>query len=168
MQASAFEYRHRYVLHGLIYLLCLTAPWTPFLPPPYRAPLWSFVQNGSGWFLLTNAATKPLYQHFALVWDAILSVMIVFAAAGAWLRIWGAAYLGATTVQRGGMVSDNFVANGPFRWMRNPLYLGTVLHSVALALIMRPEAGLLCVLLITLLQVRLVNREEHYLLERLG
>ena len=50
MQASAFEYRHRYLVHGLIYGLCFAAPWTPLLPVPYRAPMWDFVQNGSIWF----------------------------------------------------------------------------------------------------------------------
>ncbi len=168
MQASAFEYRHRYALHGLVYLLCLAAPWTLVLPVSYRAPLFSFVQNGSSWFLLASTATHPLYRHFALVWDTVLVLMILLAAAGAALRVWGAAYLGATTVQRGGMVSDELVADGPFRWVRNPLYLGTVLNTLAFAFVMRPEAGLLCVGLITLLQFRLIGREEPYLEERLG
>ncbi len=168
MQASAFEYRHRYALHGLVYFLCLAAPWSPLLPIPFRASLWSFVQNGSGWFLLSSALTRPLYQHFALVWDAVLGAMILLAVAGAALRVWGAAYLGASTVQRGGMVSDELVADGPFRWVRNPLYLGTILHTIAFAFVMRPEAGVLCVALITLMQFRQIGREEPYLEERLG
>ena len=168
MQASAFEYRHRYALHGLVYAFCLAAPWTPLLPPPYHAPLWSFVQNGSSWFLIANSLTRPLYQHFALVWDAELVLMIVCAGLGAWLRAWGASYLGASTVHRGGMVSDDLLAEGPFRYTRNPLYLGTVLHTIALAFVMRPEAGLLCIALITVMQFRLIGREEPYLLERIG
>ncbi len=168
MAASAFEYRHRYPLHGLVYLLCLAAPWTPFLPVPFRAPLWSFVQNGSCWFLLANEATRPLYRHFADVWDAVLLLMIMLAGAGAGLRVWGAAYLGAMTVQRGGMVSDAMVVDGPFRWVRNPLYLGTVLHTAALAFIMRPEAAVLCSVLIMWMQFRLIGREEPFLLERFG
>ncbi len=168
MQASAFEYRHRYLVHGLIYGLCFAAPWTLLLPVPYRAPMWDFVQNGSIWFQIANSLSKPLYQSFAFDWNAVLVVMILFAVAGAALRTWGAAYLGATTVQRGGMVGDRIVADGPYRFVRNPLYLGTVLHTIAVSLVMRPEAGVLCLALITLLQFRLIFREEGYLLERSG
>ena len=168
MQASAFEYRHRYLLHGLIYTLCFAAPWAPLLPAPYKAPVWSFVQNGSTWFQIANYLSKPLYQNFATDWNAVLIGMIVLAVAGAALRLWGAAYLGANTVQRGGMVGEHVIADGPYRFTRNPLYLGTVLHTVAIALLMRPEAGLLCVVLITVLQFRLILREEPYLRERLG
>lgn len=168
MQATAFEYRHRYLVHGIIYALGFAAPWAIFLPEPYRAPLWSFVQNSSSWFLVSNALSKPLFTYFASYWNALLIVMILFAAAGSALRTWGAAYLGASTVQRGGMVSDRVVADGPFRFVRNPLYLGTLLHSVALAFLMRPEAAVLTLLLLTLVQLRLIGREEPYLRERLG
>ena len=168
MQASAFEYRHRYLIHGAIYTLCFAAPWSLLLPVPYRAPVWNFVQNGSLWFGIASTLSKPLYAKFALYWNTVLVVMIVFAAAGAALRTWGAAYLGAATVQRGGMVGDRIIADGPYRYVRNPLYLGTLVHTVALALLMRPEAGALCVLLISVVQFRLIGREEPYLRERMG
>ncbi len=168
MQATAFEYRHRYLIHGTIFALCFAAPWALLLPPPYRAPVWGFVQNGSLWFRIANTLSKPLYQSFAFDWNTVLLFMIVFAAAGAGLRTWGAAYLGATTVQRGGMVGDRIVADGPYRFVRNPLYLGTLLHTIALAALMRPEAGVLCVLLIAVVQFRLIGREEPYLRERMG
>ena len=168
MQASAFEYRHRYLIHGLIFALCFAAPWAVLLPAPYRAPVWGFVQNGSTWFYIANELSKPLYQDFALDWNAVLVVMILLAAAGAALRMWGASYLGATTVQRGGMVGDRVIADGPYRFVRNPLYLGTLLHTLAVALLMRPDAGLLCVALIGMVQFRLIFREEPYLRERLG
>jgi protein-S-isoprenylcysteine O-methyltransferase Ste14 len=168
MQATAFEYRHRFMIHGLIYTVCFAAPWSPLMPGIFHGPVWGFVQNRSLWFSLTNSATKPLFTHFAIYWNAILIVMILFAAAGAALRTWGASYLGATTVQRPGMVGDRVIAEGPFRFVRNPLYLGTVLHTIAIALLMRPEAAILCVVLITLIQFRLIFREEPYLLERMG
>ncbi len=168
MQANAFEYRHRYLLHGLIYVLGFAAPWTVFLPLPYRAPMWSFVQNHSTWFLISNVLSKPSYNAFATYWNALLVALIVLAFAGAWLRTWGAAYLGASTVQRGGMIGDRVIADGPYRFVRNPLYLGTLLNSAAVAFLMRPEAALLTMLLLTVMQLRLIGREEPYLSERLG
>jgi protein-S-isoprenylcysteine O-methyltransferase Ste14 len=168
MQATAFEYRHRYLIHGIIYTVCFAAPWSLLLPGIFHGPIWGFVQNRSVWFSLTNSATRPLFTHFAVYWNAILVVMVLFTGLGAVLRTWGASYLGATTVQRGGMVGDRVVAEGPFRFVRNPLYLGTVLHTIGIAFLMRPEAAVLCVALITLLQFRLIFREEPYLLERVG
>lgn len=168
MQATAFEYRHRYLIHGLIYAFGFAAPWTVLLPSPYRAPVWSFVQNTSTWFVVANTLSKPLYTDFAVYWNLMLVVMIVCAGVGAWLRTWGAAYLGASTVQRGGMVGDHVVADGPYRFVRNPLYLGTLLNSLALACLMRPEAGLLVMAMLLVVQLRLIGREEPYLSERLG
>lgn len=168
MQATAFEYRHRYLIHGLIYTLGFAAPWALLLPAPYHAPAWSFMQNSSVWFLLANTLSKPLYTYFAQYWNAVLVVMVICAAAGAWLRTWGAAYLGASTVQRGGMVGDRVVADGPYRYVRNPLYLGTLLNSVALAFLMRADGAVLTLVLLIVVQLRLIGREEPYLQERLG
>lgn len=160
LHASAFEYRHRYLVHGVIYTLGFAAPW--------HLPAWSFLRNQNAWFLLSNQLAKPLYQHFAVYWNTILVLAIVFAATGAWLRTWGAAYLGATTVHTGGMEGDRMVANGPYRYTRNPLYLGTILNTLAVAVLMRPEAALLTIALIVLVQYRLIGREEPYLTQQIG
>ncbi len=160
MQASSFEYRHRYLVHGLIYTLGFAAPW--------HLPGWTFLQNQSCLFLLSNKLALPMYQHFALYWNSAIAVALVLAAAGAWLRTWGAAYLGATTVHRGGMEGDRVIANGPYRYTRNPLYLGTILNTLALAWLMRPEAAALTTVLIVLVQYRLIGREEPFLAEQMG
>jgi hypothetical protein len=171
LQASSFEYKHRYLIHGLIYTLCLAAPW-----PDYHngaaglrhIEVWGFLRNGSAWFRFADRMSRPLYEHFATYWNGALIAMVLLALAGACLRVWGASYLGASTVQRGGMVGDHVIADGPYRFVRNPLYLGTILHTVALAAMMRPDAAVLCVLLIVLVQLRLIGREEPYLREQLG
>lgn len=167
MQATPFEYKHRYLIHGLIYTLCLAAPWPDYANGYHGVVAWSSLRNASVWFRLTDALSRPHYDRFAPVWNILLVAIALFAAAGATLRMWGASYLGASTVQRGGMVGDGIVADGPFRYTRNPLYLGTILHTVALCSLMRPEAAVLCLLLITVLQFRLIGREEPFLTERL-
>lgn len=168
LQATAFEYKHRYLIHGLIYTLCLAAPWPDYASGYRGASAWSSLRDASLWFRLTDRLSRPHYDHFAPVWNLLLVGIALFALAGAALRLWGASYLGASTVQRGGMVGDQIVADGPFRYTRNPLYLGTILHTVALCFLMRPDAAVLCLVLITLLQLRLIGREEPYLTERLG
>jgi protein-S-isoprenylcysteine O-methyltransferase Ste14 len=168
MQATAFEYKHRFLIHALIYTFCFAAPWPDYHNGFHGVIPWSFLRNGSVWFRIANNLSRPLYTHFAQFWNGALIVIVLFAFAGALLRTWGAAYLGASTVKRGGMVGDRIIADGPFRYVRNPLYLGTILHTIALAFLMRPEAAVLCILLITILQLRLIGREEPYLMGHLG
>lgn len=160
LRASSFEYRHRYLVHGVIYTLGLAAPW--------QLPVWGFLHNGSSWFLLANALAKPTYQYFALSWNLVLGVLIVFATVGAWLRTWGASYLGASTVHRGAMEGDRIVASGPYRYTRNPLYLGTICNTVAVCMLMRPAGAVGALLLIVLVQYRLIGREEPYLEQQMG
>ncbi len=160
LRATALEYRYRYLVHGLVYTLGLAAPW--------HSPIWGCLQNGSTWFLASNSSAKPSYQNFAVDWNLILIGILIFAVAGAALRVWGAAYLGANTVHRGAMEGDRMIATGPYRYTRNPLYLGTLLNTVAVCMLMRPEAAVLTFILILIIQFRLIAREEPYLLDSLG
>ena len=105
---------------------------------------------------------------FSAATIAVLVAGIVLATLGAIVRTWGAAYLGAATVHHGGMVSDGVVAAGPYRYVRNPLYLGTVLHTLALCLLMPPTGALFCVVAIVVLQMRLIGAEEPFLTAELG
>ncbi len=160
LRATSLEYRWRFLVHGLIYLVGFAAPW--------HLPMWGFLQNQSCWFLAADAASKPTFANFAPAWNALCAVMLVFAVAGAFLRVWGAAYLGAATVHQGGMTGSEVIANGPYRFLRNPLYLGTLLHSVAIVMLMRPEAAILTLILLFAVQLRLIGREEPYLLHQQG
>jgi hypothetical protein len=92
----------------------------------------------------------------------------VCAFAGAWLRIWGAAYLSDSVVHDEQMRSDSVVAAGPYRYLRNPLYVGTWLNTLALALLMRPSGAVFTVVAIMGFQMRLILGEEAFLRETLG
>lgn len=168
MQATALEYKHRFLIHALIYTLCFAAPWPDYHNGFHGLTLWSFMRNGSTWFRIANNLSQPQYVRFASYWNGTLVVILLFAFAGALLRTWGASYLGASTVKNGGMEGNRVIADGPFRFVRNPLYLGTILHTIALAFLMRPEAAALCIVLITIVQLRLIGREEPYLMGHLG
>lgn len=157
--ATEFEYRHRYMLHGLIYALGFTAPWE-------RG--WTNIGTGT----LGGLTAKWMWQHnwagVAAATNLILVVTIFFAVLGAWVRWWAAAYLGASTVQRGSMVGERVMADGPYRFVRNPLYLGTVLNTLALVTLMRPAGAALTVVLIVVFQLRLIALEEPFLRKTLG
>lgn len=107
-------------------------------------------------------------MSFSASTNAVLLLGILFALAGAALRTWAAAYMGSGVVHDSSMHSDRVVAAGPYCYMRNPLYLGTFLHTFALALLMMPSGALFTIIIIGLLQLRLMLSEEAFLTAKLG
>jgi protein-S-isoprenylcysteine O-methyltransferase Ste14 len=160
MRASAVEYRLRYWVHFLIYALAFTTPWDRIYPLDGRGT--------SSWLALAGWPARMGWMSFSAATIALLVIGIVFAAKGAWLRTWGAAYLGSGVVKDGAMHGDAVVADGPYRYVRNPLYLGTWLHTLALALLMPPSGAVFAIVMIGLVQVRLIGAEEPFLTARLG
>ena len=53
--------------------------------------------------------------------------------------------------------------SGPYRYVRNPLYLGMWLLTLALAILMPPGGALFVVAAVTILIIVLVRAEEHKL-----
>ncbi len=161
MKASAFEFRIRIWLHAAVFVLGFTAPWNYLLhadPTGANAHLWGYLAAK-----LSEAGVLSIGTAF----DALLGFGIVAAVGGAWLRTWGSAYLGAGVVQDGAMHAG-VVADGPYRHVRNPLYLGTFLHTLALALLMPRTGAVFAVVAIAVIQVRLILGEEAFLTEKLG
>jgi len=66
------------------------------------------------------------------------------------------------------MVAGRVVADGPYRYLRNPLYFGTVLNTAALVILMRPSGAVLTMVLIIVYQLRLIAREEPFLRREIG
>jgi protein-S-isoprenylcysteine O-methyltransferase Ste14 len=169
MKASALEFRLRYVLHLLIYVLGFTAPWNDVLHLDPRGP------NAHVWGILAANLAQLGVGSLFTAFNLLLGLAIGCAAAGAWLRTWGSAYLGAGIVKSGVMHSavedggsDGVLRDGPFRHLRNPLYLGTFLHTLALALLMPRSGAIFCIAAIGVLQIRLMLAEEAFLSTRLG
>jgi protein-S-isoprenylcysteine O-methyltransferase Ste14 len=167
-KASAFEYRFRYLLHAVIFLLGFTAPWNYAMhldPPGPNAHVWGILSANLARLDIGNIATA---------FNLLLTLGILCAFAGAFLRTWGAAYLGANIVQSRGMhtaqaqPSSGILQDGPFRYVRNPLYLGTFLHTLALSLLMPRSGAIFCIAAIALLQLRLILAEEPFLSAKLG
>jgi protein-S-isoprenylcysteine O-methyltransferase Ste14 len=177
MKASALEFRLRFLVHGVIYVLGFTAPWNYlFNKGGVAAGFWSgkavwlpaaLAIERAGWTSLTGAA------------NLLLALGIFFALAGAALRTWGAAYIGSAVVKDGGMhdasalnadqtTAAGVVADGPYRYMRNPLYVGTMLHTLAVTLLMPLSGAVFAVVAIALEQARLIGGEEAFLEGKLG
>ena len=153
-------------MHVVIYVLGFAAPWDYLLNRGAgSAEFWSgkalwlpaaLEIERAGWMSLTGAS------------NLLLGLGIFFALAGAGLRTWGAAYLGSAVVKDGGMHGDAVVADGPYRHLRNPLYLGTFLHTLALALLMPASGAVFAVVAIAIEQLRLIGGEEAFLENKIG
>jgi hypothetical protein len=66
------------------------------------------------------------------------------------------------------MRSDGVVADGPYRYVRNPLYLGSWLNLLALALLMPASGAVFTLVGVVVFHLRLVLGEEAFLREKLG
>jgi protein-S-isoprenylcysteine O-methyltransferase Ste14 len=158
MKATALEFRLRYILHAILYLLGFIAPWDSLL----------HLDSIRTWQFLAAWPARSGWIGFSAATIAVLILGILFALAGASLRTWGSAYLGPSIVQDGAMHGDSVVAAGPYRHLRNPLYLGTFLHIFALALLMPPSGAIFCIVAIGFFQLRLIAGEEAFLTAKLG
>jgi protein-S-isoprenylcysteine O-methyltransferase Ste14 len=90
----------------------------------------------------------------------VLGAGALLAAVAAAVRTWASAYLHTEVVKDHALHADRLVADGPYRHVRNPLYLGTLLLAVCFGL-MASRVGLLVIvggLLVVVL--RLIGREE--------
>lgn len=90
------------------------------------------------------------------------SIGALFAISGFLIRWWGSSYL-TGVVMDSALHADRLTISGPYRYVRNPLYLGSLLQGVAIGG-MAPVAGLiLIVALLLAIIVRLIKLEEVYL-----
>jgi protein-S-isoprenylcysteine O-methyltransferase Ste14 len=162
MKASALEFRLRFWIFLAIYVLGFTVPWDFALHLDGNGP------NAHVWGLLAALLAKTGAVSVSAAFNILLVFGILCAFAGAWFRTWGAAYLGYGTVHDRAMVGDGVVAAGPYRYVRNPLYIGTWENTFALALLMPPSGAIFTLLAVTIFQIRLILGEEAFLALSLG
>jgi protein-S-isoprenylcysteine O-methyltransferase Ste14 len=163
MKATQFEFRFRFPIILAIYALGFWAPWTRFSAA--SAPI---APDTTAWLAasvwLAHGHLLPLDQATLLV----TTLAVVLMCAGAALRVWGAAYLGTSVVHSGAMHGDTIVAAGPYRFVRNPLYLGSIAPALGISILMPPSGAVFFLIAIVVFYFRLILGEEDYLAGRLG
>lgn len=138
------------------------AMWAPWVKP------WDLARRRSTleWFAIEisrlGLASFNVSTPIVIIFGATL------AAIGMVLRVWGAAYLGYDVVHHENMQGGAVMAAGPYRYMRNPLYLGGWFMMAAIALLLTPSGALLMLVLIGIFYLRLVLGEEEFLSGKLG
>jgi protein-S-isoprenylcysteine O-methyltransferase Ste14 len=158
MRATNFEFRYRF------WFICLTyfVGFGSYKFDPLNASValvrWMF--NRSDPHLHSLAARYAIQGLFAF------SATLITAAA--WIRTWGGAYLHSEVVHDTTVRTERLVADGPYRHLRNPLYLGNMLMAAGFALLASRTGAVVLILGNLLIVLRLIGREEAALVQSQG
>jgi len=159
---------------GCLSLFCLIASLIVSIARP-RARLWPSAGSSGklvwmwGWTVVATGAGLVLvivdYGGGPLDHPAWILAGAVLVALGAGLADWGIRTLGRRTSAG---LSGRFSGAGPYRWTRNPQYLGDVLMTVGIVMVsdswrvaLLGAGGVVCLLLAPL-------AEEKWLVEQYG
>jgi protein-S-isoprenylcysteine O-methyltransferase Ste14 len=111
-----------------------------------------------------------------MVWFAqptIVSMILGFLliVCGESCRFWGVSIAGSETRTTGKVGGTYLITNGPFSYVRNPLYVGNMLMYAGvgvMSMALFPWLLLVAVLWFYLQYYLIVTKEEEYLAERFG
>jgi len=109
--------------------------------------------------------------HFEVTYNTyrlILGLGTCLLCFAAFLRTWGTAYLQADVMRDQRVRTERLLADGPYRHVRNPLYLGNILMAIAIGLMASRLGFVLLSVGMTVFVVRLLLREESELLHDQG
>jgi protein-S-isoprenylcysteine O-methyltransferase Ste14 len=87
---------------------------------------------------------------------------------GFFIRWWGASYLTSGVVWSGDVVTGGVEVAGPFRFVRNPLYLGNLIIALGIGLAGPPAVTVLVVAVNIAYVLRLIAVEERFLAQTHG
>jgi hypothetical protein len=121
MRATDFEFRHRFWFIGLIFWAGFSAYYLD--PQNVGKTLARLIAGGD---LTTVPGQRALHGVF---WVAAL-----LAGLAALVRTWASAYLASERVHDPNLRTEGVVADGPYRHVRNPLYLGNLLLALGMGL----------------------------------
>ena len=149
LKATEFEFRHRALLN-------LVQIWLAF-------QMYVFDHANVVWYFFPwNNPRGEVLARVVLFGAAFL------VGAAATIRTWATAYLGSDVVFDLSLHTNRLVADGPYRHVRNPLYLGTLLLSIGLGLLANRIGFLILVVGAVVRILRLIGHEEEELEQQQG
>jgi protein-S-isoprenylcysteine O-methyltransferase Ste14 len=157
MNLAALGFRFRVVVFVVLYLLGFWAPWERQSGSP-----------GSLWLAASTLATRTGWLGLAAATLTVTLAALGCLALGAFLRVWGTAYLSSGIMRDATMRGERFIAAGPYRYVRNPLYLGAWLLSLGVSILMPPSGAAFFLPAFSLFIFMLISVEERFLAERQG
>jgi protein-S-isoprenylcysteine O-methyltransferase Ste14 len=125
-----------------------------------------------GAYYLTHVLHRQAIPTYAFFGDryqpAILALTVLLAAVGWCWRAWGTSYLQVAVVWNLDALTDKLYIAGPFRYTRNPLYLGNLFQAAAFAMFAPPAGWWLIVFLQWVFLTALMHVEERGMQARYG
>jgi protein-S-isoprenylcysteine O-methyltransferase Ste14 len=149
LAASAWEFRYRFWIFGALFWFSF---WLYHLDPKNFGQ--SIVEAFCG-----LAHTEPSVRDLRLVFLA--GVLLTVAASA--VRTWATAYIRPEVMVDGALHTDTVVAEGPYRFVRNPLYLGTNLLALGYSVMESRLGALVLILGVFAFNYRIIFREEREL-----
>lgn len=108
------------------------------------------------------AVTEPLWDEHSLVGEALPLLGLVCSVSGVIIRIFSTLYVG-------GRKNDALITDGPFSVVRNPLYVGSLLATIGLGLLVSSMLiAALALSVFVALHAHTIAREEEFLLSKFG
>jgi protein-S-isoprenylcysteine O-methyltransferase Ste14 len=155
-RATRFEFEHRFWIICAIYFAGFGLPI--FDHTQFILALRQLIAPG----IAAHTAEAATFARIVIEIGALL----VFAAAA--LRTWAAAYLQSAIVHDTSQHSQALVVDGPFRYTRNPLYLGNLPLAAGIGVLASRTGFIFIVLANWIFVSRLIRREEEALRQTLG
>jgi protein-S-isoprenylcysteine O-methyltransferase Ste14 len=151
--STPWDFRFRGILFGVLYGLAFFFGF--------------IVQSALG------GSLEPTYAVLAKPFgDAGVRTGAWFAVAicsiGFFIRWWGSSYLTSGVVWSGDVVTGGVEVSGPFRYVRNPLYLGNIFIAIGIGLAGPPAVTVLVIVFNIAYIYRLIAIEERFLTEAHG
>ena len=141
MKFANFLFRFRRLTLVVIFFVAFWAPWERL----------GGAHPGSTWLWLAGTLAAMGFFPIATSTLVVIAIATFALLLAAMVRTWAAAYLGSDVVQDRKLHSERVVADGPYRYVRNPLYLGTWLMTAALSILMPPGGALFALVAVALL-----------------
>lgn len=145
MRATNFEFRNRFWLIGAII-------WAGF-------GLYTFDHVNAAEAIGSWIAGRLGWSHDVVV-RSLFAAGAALAVLAALVRTWACSFLRTEVVHDTSLHSERLVADGPYRYVRNPLYFGTILLSLGMGLMASRSGFVLMVMGIVIFNLRLIAREE--------
>jgi protein-S-isoprenylcysteine O-methyltransferase Ste14 len=149
MRATNFEFRYRFYIVTLIFWLGFSC---------YQIDHQNAAESIERFLGFTSKFALQLTFGFGAL----------MVAAGAAIRTWATAYIHTDVVHDMDLHTDRLVADGPYRYVRNPLYLGILLLSVGMGLMASRLGWFVLIAANAMFYLRLALREEAALTETQG
>ena len=159
MRASALEFRLRVIIHAALVILGFWSPWIEY---------WNLGRRVSLLEWLALELSRLGVVSFAYATPIVIVCATLIAALSVWLRIWGTAYLDPGIVHAASMNAGKIMVSGPYRYVRNPLYLGVIFMVAGMAFAMPVSGAVFVLILVPFFDLRLILGEEKFLSSNLG